>query len=165
MWTSESIYSFFSNYLVMIQCVGLLPVCGIKGYDYTDLHFKWKSFRTCYSIFTICILTLNSCIDFYCIYNSPEKQFLPIGKYHFCSNHFNCSIFTGTACTRINFIYLSITYFRLAMNWPAIMTQWSKIDDTMFSYKCRQINNKKSYIFTILSIISCLSKLLGCIHM
>lgn len=63
---SGSFQQAFSSVLVVAQCLGIMPVIGIKGNSSFGLKFTWCSFRTIYSmtaflfaasydIFAICV--------------------------------------------------------------------------------------------------------------
>lgn len=45
-----SFHQAFGPVLVVAQCLGVLPVIGVKGNSSFGLRFTWKSFRTIYSV-------------------------------------------------------------------------------------------------------------------
>lgn len=58
-------HKFFANYILLAQFFGAFPICGITNARYSKLKFKWRTFRTCYSMLLICFSLFNSSFEVY----------------------------------------------------------------------------------------------------
>lgn len=69
--------------LVIAQFFGVMPVVGVKSRSITDVHFKWKSVRTFYSLFVISVITSYTL----CLIWNSTLDFFSVGLYS--NNHLN----------------------------------------------------------------------------
>lgn len=64
------------------QLHGAMPVIGVSSRSSSDLHFKWKSFRTIYAVIVAFILSSYSLLLLWKIITNPT--YLNISRWSFC---------------------------------------------------------------------------------
>lgn len=75
-----SFHQAFSSILVLAQCLGVMPIIGIKGNSSFNLRFTWKSFRTIYSVIALLFATSYT-IFATCITLTKPVTFNSVGLY------------------------------------------------------------------------------------
>lgn len=49
----EFLHNTISFVILLAQFFGLMPIYGIRGKDYSNLKFRWKSLRFLYTVFNL----------------------------------------------------------------------------------------------------------------
>lgn len=102
-----SFHDAISTILRIIQYFGLFPVQGLAKRDVFSLKFKWKSFKTFYSI----------CFVFFCLIDTSAL---------FYDGLVDSFSIKNTSSLSFNLICLSsiVNLFCLAQQWPKLMIFW-----------------------------------------
>lgn len=75
-----SFHQAFGTVLVLAQCLGVMPIIGVKGRSSFKLRFTWKSFRTIYSVIALLFATSYT-IFATCITLTKPITFNSVGLY------------------------------------------------------------------------------------
>lgn len=73
-----SFHEAISPVLVMAQLFGVMPVCGVREPDLNLMEFKWKCFRTIYSLTILLGLLIMTFITLYWTF-THKIEFAKIG--------------------------------------------------------------------------------------
>lgn len=157
----EGAHRFFSKYLLLAQCSGSFPVCGITSLHHNKLKFKWHSFRTCYAWLVIGLSIFSSLLDVHqWIFDSSRLNLVEISKREPIYDSKVDLIFLTSAPTCFRFIsaLLNILLFRLAMQWHKIMAKWCKVDALTFATNPSENVSKKIRTISVILFIFQASK-------
>lgn len=126
------------------QCFGLLPADGVLAKDENQVEFRWKSFKTIYSIVFLVLGTLESCLG--------TRRLLRLG---FNIGFAEGLLFFITAMVR------AWMFFALARSWKSIIKNWRDAEEPFlkppYRVKGWSLRRKLGVVF-VLGASSSLSK-------
>lgn len=128
-----SFHEAISPVLVMAQLFGVMPVCGIRDADLNLMEFKWKCFRTIYSLAILLGLLIMTFVTIYWTF-THKIEFAKIGVFNIWFADYETIFLTPKCLLPVTIIfYLSnftafVYFIKLGMCWPGIMRRWEQID-------------------------------------
>ncbi|GLV41646.1 Gustatory receptor 64e [Carabus blaptoides fortunei] len=120
--------------LIVAQCCGLFPLCGVTDTSANDLYFTWMAWRTLSCIFSICGSIVMAVFFYYWI-SMRGLRLENLGSLVFYS--------TSLFCT--------ILFFKLARVWPKLAQEWQRLEMKFSDYPA--VKNKPIKYKIILGVI------------
>ncbi|KZC11436.1 Putative gustatory receptor 64f [Dufourea novaeangliae] len=133
---ADSLHASMRPIIMLAQCFSIFPVCGVNTPDASYLRFTWRSPKIIYSAISFVGLSMMTIFNILRIISTGVN-----------STKMTTFVFNGTN------IIASILFLRLAMQWPALMLTWEKLEKE-FSLKHRKVSKTSlSSKFKIVTII------------
>lgn len=129
----KSFHKSMAFVLILAQCFGQLPIQGITSPDVKALHFKWKSWRTLYSV----LVCVGATFLFVMKIISLLARGMNLFEISKLLRKLLANVKRGLLDTLVfNLCGLATTvlFLDLARNWPGFMREWVCVERSMIRY-------------------------------
>ncbi|EDW05834.1 gustatory receptor 5a for trehalose [Drosophila mojavensis] len=145
-----SFHVAISPVLVIAQCFGLMPVCGVRAATSRGLSFSRRSWRTWYSLLYIGAISFDAlfAVNFALHGGLDMRSVEPI-------------VFNGSI------LWASYQFLQLARQWPQLMRRWARVESHLPPYASRkereQLARRIHSVASVLLSLSLMEHLLSII--